>query len=217
MSRQHPATPAPTPPRVGRVVSEDLSEERLARASWAQFGSPWWFAARDRSDGPGRFDLVSPHGSCYFTDDPVGALIEKLTDSEDLDALISTATLDALVVWEGPVVGTDQIADFTARGSQVGKQLAAGSDYELGWQWADALHADGRSGIRWWLRLDPGPGRGVVVFGPTSAPEALPDPHHWPPLEMCTPAYAWRDELEAAFDIVEELPHLDELEVAPDH
>lgn len=216
MSRQHAATPAPTPGRVGRVVSEDLSEEWLARAAWAQFGSPWWFTARDRSDDPGRFDLVSPYGSCYFADDPVVALIEKLTDPEDLDALISTATLDALVVWEGPVVGTHQIADLTARSSRVSKQLGAGSDYEASWTWADALHADGRSGIRWWQRLDPGPGRGVVVFGPTSAPEALPDPHQWPPLEVRTPAHAWRDELEDVFDIVEDLPQLDELERAPD-
>jgi len=33
---------------------------------------------------------------------------------------------------------------------------------------------------------------------------------------MRTPAHAWRDELEDAFDIVEVLPQLDELEGVPD-
>ena len=56
----------------------------------------------------------------------------------------------------------------------------------------------------------------MVVFGPTSALESRPDPHRWPPLEVRTPAPVWHDELQDAFDIVEELPQLDELEAAPD-
>jgi hypothetical protein len=216
VSRQHSAIPEPTKSAVERVPNVDCSTLELSRVSSVEFARPWWFASRD-ADQPevaGRFDLEAPAGTCYFADTPIGALIEKLTDPADLEPLISTATLASLQVWQGRVPAAVAIADTTDRRSRIPKELGASASYERTWAWADALYEDGRQGIRWWLRLDPGPGQGIAFFGPASAPDALPDPIQWPTPPRCASALGWRHELADSFDLVDDPPSLDELEVA---
>lgn len=219
MSRQARSVPRPTDRAVARVVDVDISDLEVFRACWASFEQPWWFATRDRDpDAAGRFDLTGEHGTCYFADDAVACLIEKLTDPDEADPLISTAILEALVVWHGLLPYPQSVADATNRKSRLPKELGASNHYEDSWVWADALHDDGRGGIRWWLRLDPGPGKGIAVFGPASAPDRPVDTEQWPALDHHLPARNFADELADSFDLdtpaVEDTPLLADFDLA---
>jgi hypothetical protein len=173
MARAVPALRRPDPAAVVRVPSATLDGE-VHRAQWAHH-DPWWFSTRTGNLAAGRFDLALPHGTCYFADDPLGALIEKLADPEQEDPLVPAEDLERLHVWSVTLPPPwDVVADTTDRASRVSKELGCVVPYEVCWEWADALHHAGRSGLRYWLRLDPGAGRGVAVFGGDGTPPGRP-------------------------------------------
>ncbi len=175
----------------------------------------WYFS--NRSDDPDqgmRFDLERPAGTCYLATDPVSALIEKLSDPDDEAPLITTSVLDRIVVWTGELLFAWSVADVADRGARITLEIGTLTPYDQGpWLWADALHADSRGGIRWRLRFDPEQGIGVAIFGPASSPDELPDPGEWPDLDVCVPATHWVEELSDAFDIVDDTPSLDDLDI----
>lgn len=163
----------------------------------------WWFSNRsDDPDQAGRFDLERPHGTCYFADDPVGALIERLSSPDDVEPMVTFADLENLRVWTGVLTRPEGAADTTDRSARLPKELGAITPYDLPWAWADALHADGRGGVLYWLRFDPAASRGVAVFGPASAPDHPPQQSTWPELEP-RPAVAWLEQLVEAVDVVD--------------
>lgn len=213
--RQRSALPEPTPARVARVVDVTVAGREFHRATGASRSTMWWFNARDRDpEEAGRFDLASPHGTCYLADDPVAALLERLWDPGDQDPLIPHRQLETTMVWQGRLTRTRRAADTTDRSSRLPKELGASTDYRHTWAWADALHDDGREGLIYWLRRDPAATRGLAVFGPASAPDRLPGPAEWPTLPQRVLATVYRDELAVLADILEDAPALDELEIA---
>lgn len=188
----------PTTATVARIP--DVAVDTVVyRAQWTE-RAPWWFSTRTGNGNAGRFDLTAPHGTCSFAVDPVGALLEKLTDPEQADPLVPREDLERLLVWHGTLPPPwDLVADTTDRASRVTKELGTITPYDLPWAWADALHSDGRAGLRHWLRLAPEAGRGLALFSDAGAP-ATP-----PPLEHGV-ATAYLDDLRASFDIVDPVP-----------
>lgn len=195
------ATAALRPPTAGNVarVPDVTIEDPVFRAQWVH-SSPWWFSSRTDNPHAGRFDLQLPHGTCSFADDPVAAVIEKLTDPEQVDPLVPHEDLERVLVWHGSLPEPwDVVADSTDRASRLPKELGATVPYDLPWAWADALHSDGRNGLRYWRRLDPGSGRGLALFSRAGRPGEPPPLDH-------IPATAYLDDLRTSFDIVDPTP-----------
>lgn len=152
----------------------------------------WWFANRsDHANAAGRFDLERPNGTCYLADDPVAALIERFASPDDLEPLVTYTDVEATQVYVGTVARPDSVADTTDRAARMPKELGTVTPYTLPWAWADALHADGRGGVRAWLRHDPAASTTIGVFGPASSPDQPPDPVDWPAPGPPQPALRW--------------------------
>lgn len=203
------ATTALRPPTTASVarIPDVAVDEAVYRAQWTQ-RAPWWFSTRTDNVNAGRFDLAAPHGTCSFAIDPVGALIEKLTDPEQADPLVPGEDLERLLVWHGTLPSPwDVAADPTDRASRVTEELGTVTPYDLPWAWADALHRDGRAGLRYWLRLDPGAGRGLALFSDAGAPASPPPLGH----DVAT---AYVDDLRASFDIIDPTPTFGALPLA---
>lgn len=210
MARDVTALRNPTPAAVARIPTVAL-DHVVYRVQWVG-RAPWWFSTRTGNPSPGRFDLETPSGTCYFADDPVAAMIEKLVDPCQEEPLVDVRDLQRLRVWSGVLQAPWAVAaDTTDRRSRVFKELGTIVPYDLSWRWADAVYDGGRGrpALRYWLRLNPGSGRGIAVFsdaGTTADPPPLRD----------RPAVDHLDELRAVFDIVESPPALDQLIPAAD-
>lgn len=86
---------------------------------------------------------------------------------------MSTRTLEAITVWSGRVSAAVNLADVTvASVPELTAEIATIDDYRLPWQWADALHGDGRGGIVYRGRF--AQSECVALFGPASVPTAVP-------------------------------------------
>lgn len=133
------------------------------------------------SGGDGRFDLAAPHGACYFSLEPLGALIEccfRETPEIDEGALrerrLSVMTTDVPL----------RLADFTnprAFGYGVTAEIHCMPDYELTQRWARALHDAGFDGVHYLLRHDPSLSlAGVARFGREGERREWPAPRTEP-------------------------------------
>jgi hypothetical protein len=216
VGRAQPALRAPTDEDLARIPTFAARGKNVSRVTWADYDSPWFF--HNRSDDPqqaNRFDLQRPDGTCHFAREPVPALIERLSDPEDLEPLVPYQLLERLTVWQGPLEINGQLADLTARASRVSVEIGTVTPYELPWQYADGLHAHGHAGLQWTMRFDPAASRGLAIFGPASDPDHLPDPERWPPLARQQPATRWLEELTEVFDI-HDVPSYAELDIAED-
>jgi hypothetical protein len=163
----------------------------LHRAVAVRFDQPWWFSSRDGSADPGRYDLRSPNGTCYWYDQPAGALLERLVDPDTLEPIIASSDLDLVRLWTIAPTRLGPVADITDRRSRVPKELSTTVPYNVEpgpWQWADALTAARWEGLVGWTRMDPSDSRTVALFGPAgtdpptsyrgSAPVAVPARNH---------------------------------------
>lgn len=129
------------------------------------------------SAGDGRFDLPAPHGACYFSTEPLGALIEccfRETPEVDEEALrerrLSRLRTDAPL----------RLADLTASrsfGFGVTAEVHSIPDYALTQRWARALHDAGFDGLYYLLRHDPSLSlAGVARFGQEGERREWPTP-----------------------------------------
>ncbi len=205
MSRDRSAIPRATEQRAARIA--DVTSHQLEdqyRVTDSARTSPWWFSSRsDREDEAGRFDLLRPRGSCYFSDDPLGALYERLTDPDDLEAAVPASVLERLSVWEVAPPPPASVADTTAVPGGLPKEFGAGHEYRTCWAWADLLDELDRGGVRTWSRMAPHETRTMVVFGPNGL-DALT------PVGTVLPATRWRTALLADALVLDE-PTLAEL------
>lgn len=210
MSRRRTAVPRPTPERAATIPDVGAGDlGRLSRVCDARHDSPWNFSCRDRRERrAGRLDLAGGRGSCYWSDDELGALHERLTDPDDLDALVPASLLDRLRVWHHTPPPPGSAADTTAREGGLPKEFGAGTHYARYWAWADLLDAEGRHAVRTWSRMAPHAVRNVTVFGDAGPATHLPD-------DGWAPASDWGDEL-ARIGLVEPDPRLVDLDVSDD-
>lgn len=201
MSRAQSSLRPPTATRVSRVPDVALAGMPLARAVRRGRGM-WWFGNRsDDPDAAGRFDLARPHGTCCLADDPLAALLERFAHPDEEEPIVTFADVDDTVVYAGVLARPAAVADTTDRAARIPEELGTITPYTLPWQWADALHADGRSGLRAWLRHDPAGSRTVAVFGPASEADAPPSPEDWPEPAAPEPATRWLPWLRRAVEV----------------
>lgn len=210
MSRRRTAVPRPTIERAAAIP--DVAADQLGqlfRVCGRRHDSPWFFASRDgRELQAGRLDLAGGRGSCYWCDDDLGALHERLTDPDDLDTLVPTSLLNRLRVWRHQPPPPSATADTTARAGGLPKEFGAGTHYARYWAWADLLDETGRQAVRSWSRMAPHEARNLTVFGDAGPAPGLPDDGY----ELAT---AWRDPL-LATGLVAADPTLEELDQAAD-
>lgn len=120
-------------------------------------GSPasgWFYSSVDLAR-PGRFDLVGPHGTCYFADDIAGSWLETFrnTTTVSLDDVASRSV--ATVRRTRPGVRLIDVTDPRARGTGVTLDLSSGSEHAVSRAFAAQVHQRGHDGIVSWIRHDP--------------------------------------------------------------
>lgn len=176
MTRQKAGLRAPRPGDAKKVPST-WRRRPLYRAVADSHTQPWWYSTRTGNPDPGRFDLESPRGTCYWALSPASALIERTTDPDQSDEPV--LTLDALRrlrVWKAVDVpaARSKLAD-TTRPSVPGltAEISTIVPYDLSWAWADAFHADGRNGILYRARF--AMDESVALFGDSGVPDEAPE------------------------------------------
>lgn len=121
----------------------------LYRAHAASRGVWWWGSAPDTPEDGGRFDLPSPHGTCYLALDAPTALRERFGES-----LISIGTIGVTEVRATALsqvaLPWDVVAANTASARAEGlitRELVTCDDYGLTQRWAAAFHRIGKGAI----------------------------------------------------------------------
>jgi len=161
--------PAP-PHELPELPSVELGSEHLWRVRPAE-APPWFF-----DSGPdGRFNLPDA-GTCYLSEEPLGAFVEKFGRLLRPGGAIPESLVDAqrLSSILPPRVSVVDLTDPSVLGL-VGltAEIHASVDYELTQAWALALRGAGHAGIRYRARHDPrGQLTSVALFGSGKAPRS---------------------------------------------
>ncbi len=117
------------------------------------------------SDGSGRFDLPSPHGTCYLSEEPLASFAEVFREA----AVVAEALLNAKVLSLVQLRDQVRLADVTTPFSRhfgVTGEIHASTAYGTTQAWAAALHRAGFNGIRYLARHDPCQSLpGIALFG----------------------------------------------------
>jgi hypothetical protein len=148
----------PAPPDIlPELPTGKLGRKPLWRIHGADVG-PWFFDV-----GPdGRFNLAES-GTCYLSEEPIGAFVEKFGRLLRRGGVIPEPLVDAqrLSTLRPPKATVVDLTDPTVLGL-IGLTAAihTTSDYDLTQGWAPALQEAGYGGIRYKARHDP---RGELV------------------------------------------------------
>lgn len=210
MTRQRTGLRAPRGDDVAGVPTT-WRRRPLYRAVGDHYGQPWWYSTRTANPDPGRFDLLDPHGTCYWALSPAAAIIEKTTDPDQAEpAVLTIGALGRLTVWEAADVpaARSKLAD-TTRPSVPGltAEIATIVPYALPWAWADGFHSAGRNGIVYYARF--AMDESVALFGDAGIPAE-------PPAAAPSAAMSHFDRLPAGFRAgVGTVGDLETLERAP--
>lgn len=176
MSRQKRGLRAPGPGDAGKVPST-WRRRPLYRAVADTHIQPWWYSTRTGNPDPGRFDLESPRGTCYWALSPASAIIEKTTDPDQGDQPVLTlGALRRLRVWKAVDVppARSKLADTTRPSvPRLTAEISTIVPFDVPWAWADAFHADGRNGILYRARF--AMDESVALFGDAGVPDEAPD------------------------------------------
>ena len=162
-------SPLPTPPaRLTDFPQYSLQPTQvLFRIHRAAYG-PWWFS----SDGPRRFDLSFPKGTCYLAEEEIGAFVEAFQDWTG--TILPLEEVAARRIARLTVPTPMKIADCTrARALAFGvtAEIHASPDRALTQAWAAAFSRAGFDGVRFFVRHDPAQQRaGIALFGPAGEP-----------------------------------------------
>jgi len=162
MSRQKQALDNPPPQRVGFPRWRLRPHHELKRAHRAG-NSPWWFS----SDLSGRFDLISPFGTCYLATDTDTALREKFGHELVNQGTIPFTTAAQNQVSALHVPTAKWIADCchtNATHFGLTRELGTCPDYDIPQTWAAALHHDGHRGLRYQTRFTTGPRPNAIAL-----------------------------------------------------
>lgn len=158
------AWPPDQPAELARFPAATLPLRLHRLSHWT---SPWWFASAGADEQGGRFDLPSPHGTCYLAENLEGALLEKVLRRPR--RIVATEQLEHLVHVTVAVVKPPPTADLTApavTGLGVNSEISTGLDDARPRAWAAALHRAGWRAVRYALRADSTlRQRGVALFG----------------------------------------------------
>jgi hypothetical protein len=166
-------------PRADEPLPTIWYREHAARPEQPDLGC-WWFSSHAAGAEPGgRFDLRSPHGTCYLGETRGVAVRERCGRFLAARLPVPASHLTGRVVSEvSPEPFPVAVADLTSPdGARFGVtgELAAGNDYGLSAAWADALATASFDALLFQPRFTPGQERGLALFG-----EAGADPRRGP-------------------------------------
>ena len=155
--------PPPEAPRElegfpSRTVAPEQQLWRVVRKG----RGPWWFG----NSGNGRFDLPSPHGTCYLAADELSALLEVI-GPERMGGGISTLFFDRRRFRRLRLPRPTRLADLTSRrcaGFGITLEIHAVVPYDRTQAWASGFHRAGAGGLLYFVRHDPSGGKGVALF-----------------------------------------------------
>lgn len=144
----------------------------------SDFENPWFFSSTSSpsTSGGGRFDLRTPHGTCYWTDNLTGALAEKFLRVP----LHAVTEEQVLSLWHHCIAlgNSSDAADLTSQAVRrfgVNAEIHTSLDYSLTRSWAIALRSAGWRGLRYLLRSDPAVRLlGLAIFGSAGAARRAP-------------------------------------------
>jgi hypothetical protein len=161
--------PAP-PDNLPELPSAKLGTKPLWRIHAADV-APWFFAV-----GPdGRFNLAEA-GTCYLTEEPIGAFVEKFGRLLRAGGVIPEPLVDAqrLSRLRPPKAKVVDLADPTVLGLiGLTAEVHSTTDYSLTQGWALALQEAGYDGIRYKARHDPrGQLVSIALFGSDKPPRS---------------------------------------------
>lgn len=120
----------------------------------------WWFSSHAAGEEPeGRFDLTSPHGTCYLGETPGVAVRERCGRFLAARLPIPATHTQGRIVSEATVVLISRLAaDLTSPAAArfgVTGELAGGNDYEISAAWAEAFYAASFEAILYQPRFTP--------------------------------------------------------------
>jgi RES domain len=137
-----------------------------ARRSDAVDGGCWFFTGLPAPGGSGgRFDLVKPRGTCYWSTSDLAAARERLGRPGDL---IAEDEIEGAVVSQSSF-DPGGLADLTAvdaarRG--VTAELSSSTPYAVSQLWAEAFALADFDGVHYRPRFSTGPACVLALFGP---------------------------------------------------
>ena len=176
--------------------------------------SPWWFC----SDGDCRFDLTGERGTCYLGTDAVSGVLETIGPEWLSGRTLSPGFVRLRVLHTWRLAEPKRMANLVSRravGFRVTNELSSMTPYDVPQAFAqlfDGLRRSGRpvfEGIRFRTRFDTDPhARGVALFGAAGNAE---DPRS----DAREIDDDLLDELRDLGMVIEELPALWELDLAP--
>lgn len=168
----------------------------------------WWFAC----SGEGRFDLRTPHGTCYLAYEPGVAVRERLGPVFAQGGVIPPSTMETMELVYLKLPEPSKLADLCHEdAAHFGaiRELASGSwdDYSLTNDWAEAFRAHGFGGVQYLARFSSGLGPDAVgLFGDSGA-------QSWPEEERLPGEVAFA--LAGILDRVAPIPHSSVTHILP--
>lgn len=131
----------------------------------------WWFTAHERDVTPGgRFDLLTPDGTCYLADSAEAAVRERVGRYSAARTWVPANAVDGVLVSIVVTLhtGSRPLADSThASAAALGatRELSAATGYGLTSRWAQALFREGFAGLLYQPRFSTGSEVAVALFG----------------------------------------------------
>lgn len=135
-------------------------------------GGCWWFSSHAEGASPdGRFDLVTPDGTCYLANSRHAAALEKVGRYLARHTWVPASAVDGVVVTRVDTLhtGSRLIADWTSPSAPVvgaTRELSTTPDYRLSSRWAQAFFRDGFAALVYQPRFSTGDELAIALFGP---------------------------------------------------
>lgn len=185
-SRQHQALGAP-PPDIARFPRTRLSPGTPWQRAHTVGNSPWWFSC----DLSGRFDLISPQGTCYLASDLATALRERFGHDLVRQGVVTFQAAARTQVSTLHVSSARWLANTcTPAAANFGmtREIGTCPSYDLPQAWAAAFFDGGKhSGVRYQTRFSTGARPNAVALFDAAGQHDWPaDPHPLPGVQACT-------------------------------
>lgn len=133
--------------------------------------SPWRFSGTP--PGRNRFDVATPYGTCYWSDQKYGAWLEVFRGATTVD--LADARGRRLSTAHPPALRLADLLTKAAYRYGITAAVSTQPDYALPQQWAEALRGAGHQGLVGTCSHDPvSAALNVALFGRAGTPRSRP-------------------------------------------